>query len=102
MPAEELGYDRASIKDSSRLMTYIEISTVLEGDIPRLTSLANEILEEVRRNSHDVALSGFKGNNKEGKRRRRLDYELARGILERALSEDNSYQSGHNTVPLGS
>ncbi|MEE2624685.1 MAG: hypothetical protein VYD50_00345, partial [Candidatus Thermoplasmatota archaeon] len=44
----------------------------------------------VRRNSHDVALSGFKGNNKEGKRRRRLDYELARGILERALSEGNS------------
>jgi len=102
MPAEKLGYDRASIKDSSRLMTYIEISAVLEGDIPRLTSLANEILEGVRRNSHDVVLSGFKGNNKEGKRRRRLDYELARGILERALSESNSYQSGRNTVPLGS
>ena len=87
MPADQLGYDRNSIKVSSRLMTYIEIPSVSEEDIPLLTSRANEILEEVRKNSHDVIISGFKGNNRNGKRRRRLDYELARGILEITLSE---------------
>ena len=86
MPADQLGYDRNSIKVSSRVMTYIDIPSVSEDDIPRLTSRANEILEEARRNSHDVILSGFKSNNREGKRRRRLDYKLARGILESALS----------------
>ena len=88
MPATDFDYPRSSIKVSSRLMTYLSIPELkTENEIKRFCEKANSILESYRDRSEDVILSGFKGNNKEGKRRRRLDYRLGRKIILEALSE---------------
>jgi hypothetical protein len=47
------------------------------------------LLKIVREQSMDIALAPFKGNDKFGRRRRRLDYALARRILGRSLEEIN-------------
>ena len=44
----------------------------------------NEILYGIRKNSSDLLLTPFMGNTKSGKRRRRLDFRLARAIIEKA------------------
>ena len=90
MPAEEFRYPRESVKVSSRLMTYLEIFDLDAAALPAFCAAANELLESVRAESQDLALAPFKGNNKAGRRRRRLDYELARRILVRVL-EDGKY-----------
>ncbi len=90
MPVAELAkkYGREKIKNSSRLLTYLEVREPLcRGRIEELCRRANSILEEIREASCDIVLSAFKGNTKSGTRRRRLDYALARAILEKALSE---------------
>ncbi len=46
--------------------------------------LSNERLSEFRKNTDDILLSPFKGNKKNGERRRRLDYKTARAIIEDA------------------
>ncbi|MEC9137970.1 MAG: hypothetical protein VYE10_05350, partial [Candidatus Thermoplasmatota archaeon] len=48
---------------------------------------SNRTLERFRKHTSDTILSGFKGNNRLGKRRRRLDYGLARKIVIEALGE---------------
>ena len=81
---ENIDYDwEKGIKVSSRLLTLISI------DIPqnkRQTFIAscNAILKEVRDKSHDIMLSPFKGNMKNGVRRRRLDFQTCRAIIEQA------------------
>ncbi len=84
MCREECDYPIDMIKVSSRLVTFIEIPSVDDGHIDQVISNANKILERFRAATGDILLSPFKGNNKEGKRRRRLDYYTARAILERA------------------
>jgi hypothetical protein len=77
---EELGYDRSNIKISSRHLTYIGIE--LEGDVLDQTIAgANRIIDDYRDKTKDVFLTAFMGNTKDGKRRRRLDYKLARRIF---------------------
>ena len=44
----------------------------------------NAILGDIRKTSHDIILSPFKGNMKNGVRRRRLDFLTCRAIMERA------------------
>ncbi|MFZ3044221.1 MAG: hypothetical protein WA058_03920 [Minisyncoccia bacterium] len=83
---EELGYDMDKIKVSSRLITFISIPTAFRDKTSSVIERANEILSVYRKETHDVLLSPFKGNNKEDLRRRRLDYSTARGILETALA----------------
>ena len=86
VPATEFDYPRSSIKVSSRLMTYLDIPELsTEKDIADFCTRANTVLESYRERSQDILLSGFKGNNKEGKRRRRLDYRLGRKIVLEAL-----------------
>ena len=88
IPATEFDYPRSSIKVSSRLMTYLHIPELnSEKDIADFCTHANVILDSYRERSNDILLSGFKGNNKDGKRRRRLDYRLARKIILEALRE---------------
>jgi hypothetical protein len=41
-------------------------------------------LNRIRKTSGDLVLAPFKGNDRNGKRRRRLDYALARKILNQA------------------
>jgi hypothetical protein len=83
MKPEELDYDLSTIKHSSRLITLIEINVKSEG-IEKIINHSNRILSDFRRQTHDVLLSPFKGNKKNGERRRRLDYSTARAILENA------------------
>jgi len=88
VPATEFDYPRSSIKVSSRLMTYLNIPELsTDSDVVDFCTCANAILESYRERSQDILLSGFKGNNKEGKRRRRLDYRLGRKIALEALGE---------------
>lgn len=71
------------IKISSRLLTLISI------DVPtaRRTSFiesCNRTLRDLRDRSHDLVLSPFKGNMKNGVRRRRLDFQTCRAVIETA------------------
>ena len=88
IPSDDFNYPRSSIKVSSRLMTYLDIPELeSEEEISEFCKRANVIFEGYREKSKDVILSGFKGNNKGGKRRRRLDYRLARKVILEALGE---------------
>ena len=66
------------IKVSSRFLTKLSV----DGQV-RLDDW-NQYLEDLRQRSHDVLLTSFKGIRKDGKYRRRLDFDLARGIIQNA------------------
>jgi hypothetical protein len=66
-------------------MTYLEVPGVSNEGIPELIAKANSLLVSIREQSGDLVLAPFKGNDKTGRRRRRLDYALARKILSRCL-----------------
>jgi hypothetical protein len=83
--AKDFEYPSDSVATSSRLMTYLEVPGVADKDIPELISKANALLALIRMRSGDLVLAPFKGNNKAGKRRRRLDYALARRILNNCI-----------------
>ena len=85
MPADSFTYPAESVVVSSRLMTYLELPEVSSLDLPKVISEANFILARIRMASGDLVLAPFKGNDRNGKRRRRLDYGLARGILNQAV-----------------
>lgn len=82
---DRFDYDTSMIKVSSRLMTRIEIVDFDLTLLDQLILIANKEIEMIRKASADVILSPFKGNNRAGQRRRRLDYGLARAVLGRAL-----------------
>ncbi len=91
MPIEELSYDLKNIKNSSRLITIVEVLDI-KIDIKKLAKECNRLLEIYRLETMDLNLSPFKGNAKDGTRRRRLDYKTARAIIEMSidnLSEEN-------------
>lgn len=81
---KELNYSLSMIKHSSRLITIIDLDTQ-NIDLPSLVKECNLILKKYRNQTKDITLSPFKGNTKEGKRRRRLDYKTARRIIEMAI-----------------
>jgi hypothetical protein len=87
LSAESFDYPAESVVVSSRLMTYLEIPELASSDIPKVISAANRVLNRIRDASGDLVLAPFKGNDRSGKRRRRLDYALARGILNQAVQE---------------
>jgi len=87
LPAEHFAYERSNIKVSSRLLTYLRVRGLPGNRRLALIELANLRLAQLREASHDLVLSPFKGNTKAGKRRRRLDYALARTLLIEALAE---------------
>ena len=84
MKPDEMDYDLATIKESSRLITLIELKTADNELVSRIIERGNDLLSEFRKKTNDVLLSPFKGNKKNGERRRRLDYLTARAILEEA------------------
>jgi len=84
---DDLDYDRNKIKVSSRLITIIDIPFI--NNINDFIKICNKILYEYREDISDIILSPFKGNMKDGIRRRRLDYRTARAILEEAYLEIN-------------
>lgn len=81
----ELNYDLSRIGNSSRLITIIDLNCS-DIDIKELVLECNRLLEDYRKRTKDITLSPFKGNTKEGKRRRRLDYKTARCIIEMAVT----------------
>jgi hypothetical protein len=72
---------------SSRLMTYLDLPNLGDDEIDSIIIRANRALGKVRKDSGDLVLAPFKGNDKSGKRRRRLDYALARKLLNGAYEE---------------
>ncbi len=83
MPAVDLDYDLENIKSSSRLITVVDIPDEID-DVERFAEICNNILTKYREIMNDILLSPFKGNKKDGSRRRRLDYKTARAIIEEA------------------
>lgn len=77
-------YKRSKVKESSRLMTYLDIPELSDEQLQQVISRANHLLAELREKSCDLVLAPFKGNDKLGNRRRRLDYALARQLLNEA------------------
>lgn len=93
---ENFDYDwDKGIKVSSRLLSVIDIK-IPEKDKNKFINECNTILLSIREESKDIILSPFKGNMKNGVRRRRLDFYTARAILERAHS--NLYGGGEKNV----
>ncbi len=81
MPASEFDYSSRKVTVSSRLMTYLDLPDLSDGEIDSIIIRANTALQKVRKDSGDLVLAPFKGNDRTGRRRRRLDYALARKIL---------------------
>lgn len=81
---ENIDYDwTKGIKVSSRLLTLVSIG-VEEDKRKAFIKECNRILNDIREKTDDIILSPFKGNMKNGRRRRRLDYLTCRAILENA------------------
>ena len=81
----ELNYDFNKICASSRSITVLNVN-IDKKLIPSVIEKANELLEKYRKDTADIFLAPFKGNDKEGIRRRRLDFKTAKGILEGAIN----------------
>lgn len=65
-------------------LIYVEIDSKFRESF---LQLCNEKLNKIREKTHDLVLTPFKGNTKSGIRRRRLDFKMARLILEQAYDE---------------
>jgi len=89
LPRDQINYSVHNVKESSRLITFISIPCLDDKVIPDVIAKANHILDDFRRRTKDVTLSPFKGNRKDGIRRRRLDYYTARAILELAIADSS-------------
>jgi hypothetical protein len=87
MPASEFDYSSRKVMVSSRLMTYLDLPDLSDDEIDSIIVRANSALKRIRKDSGDLVLAPFKGNDKSGKRRRRLDYALARKLLNGAYEE---------------
>jgi hypothetical protein len=86
MPASEFDYSSSKVMISSRLMTYLDLPELSEDEITSVIVQANIALAKIRKDSGDLVLAPFKGNDRDGRRRRRLDYSLARRILNEAVA----------------
>jgi hypothetical protein len=71
------------IKGSSRTSTIVQVNTPVS--INEIMQECNEILESYRKITSDIFMAPFKGNDAFGKRRRRLDFTMARRIIENAI-----------------
>ena len=83
---EELNYDTDKIKVSSRAITILNVKG--DFDTENLIYKANKCLANLREETKDIIFAPFKGNNKAGERRRRLDFGWARKILNKALTNE--------------
>jgi hypothetical protein len=81
MQASEFDYSSRKVMVSSRLMTYLDLPDLSDQEIDSIIIRANAALKKIRKDSGDLVLAPFKGNDKNGRRRRRLDYALARKLL---------------------
>jgi len=89
----EFGYPDAfdydwenNIKISSRHMTIIQVN-VPKSDRDAFIEQLNNNIKQLRELSKDVIFTPFMGNRKDGIRRRRLDFKMARRIIEDVFEE---------------
>ena len=83
---KDMDYDfEKNIKVSSRHISLLNID-IKTKDREKFINESNKIIAELRDNTSDIIFTPFKGNTKFGKRRRRLDFRLARAILEKAYN----------------
>lgn len=87
---DAFSYESSRVKVSSRLLTYIRVDELDDACLDGFLSRANHILADLRQGTSDLLLSPFKGNDRQGRRRRRLDYALARYIIATALGQMDS------------
>ncbi|WXL29150.1 hypothetical protein WG617_00650 [Mycoplasmopsis felifaucium] len=81
---ENFKYDWSNkIKHTSRHFSLININ-ISNGKKDCFIDECNKVLSRLRKESKDILLTPFKGNTKKGIRRRRLDFKLARAIIEQA------------------
>lgn len=76
-------YDLNKIKESSRNFTTVNIN--IDNNIDNIVNNSNLFLNEWRLKTHDLLLTPFKGNNNKGIRRRRLDFNSVKCILEKFI-----------------
>lgn len=74
---------KGPIKHSSRTSTRVQVNTTV--DLNQLIDECNVLLKQYRKDTSDVFMAPFKGNDNQGLRRRRLDFTTARLIIENAL-----------------
>lgn len=83
---ENFNYDwENNIKVSSRHYSLIDIDIPVDKRKAFIEE-CNKALSTLRVCSYDLLFTPFKGNNKEGIRRRRLDFTLARAIMEKVYA----------------
>ena len=85
----ELNYSPDKIKHSSRAITIINVKIPDGIHIEDVINKANELLHTYREETGDILMAAFKGNTKENKRRRRIDFQTARAIIEQSINEIN-------------
>ncbi len=84
---ENFDYDwEEHIKVSSRHFSLINLNVPTENRKIFIDE-CNLLVEQIRKKSYDILLTPFKGNTKNGVRRRRLDFRLARAIMEIAYGK---------------
>lgn len=92
---ENFDYDwEKNIKVTSRHFSLINIKVPFEIR-QKFIEECNLIVSQLRKDSQDIIFTPFKGNTKNGHRRRRLDFRLARVIMEKAYSNlgvENYYE----------
>jgi hypothetical protein len=74
------------IKDSSRVLVRCAVDWP-QSLMPELLAKANDIVARYRRETADVFLTAYRGNNSVGVRRRRMNFSLAKGFIEAAAEE---------------
>lgn len=88
---ENIDYDwKNGIKQSSRLFTLIDID-IPKSERENFIKKCNRILEKTRNETQDLIFSPFKGNMKNGQRRRRLDFQTCRAIIEKSLCQTSDF-----------
>lgn len=73
--------DSNKISTSSRSITRIAVGGNVGGNVGGLINDLNAKLTSLRQSTYDIFLTPFKGLRKDGKYRRRLDFQLARQLI---------------------
>jgi hypothetical protein len=80
--------DPRKVKSTGRSITRLSIDAPIKNtDIEAVIDHANIILGKLRKRTHDVFLTAFKGLRDDGKYRRRLDFVTAKMIINKAVEE---------------
>lgn len=79
----------SEIKHTSRALTRVSVdgAELSSADLERLLNEAQTILNAYRKSTQDVEMTSFKGLRDDGRYRRRLDFALARAVLDEACEK---------------